>query len=92
MKFPSEKAIKQDTQRVWKNCISGCSFEEYPKKLCSFERHMAEIVRAYSMGCKILILNHVANRYTKEELKKLKEVICFVKGKRNFSIVIGIQL
>ena len=44
------------------------------------------------MGCKILILNHVANRYIKEELKKLKEVIFLLKEKGISGIVIGIQL
>lgn len=80
LKFPSEKQLNR-IRACMEELHIRLQLREYPFKLCSFERHMAEIVRAYSMGCKILILNHVANRYTKEELKKLKELIFLLKEK-----------
>ena len=69
--FPSEKQISR-IRRCMEELKIQLRLKEYPKKLGSLERHLAEILRAYSMGCRILILNHIANRYTKEELEKLE--------------------
>lgn len=78
--FPSEKQISR-IRRCMEELKIQLRLKEYPKKLGSLERHLAEILRAYSMGCRILILNHIANRYTKEELEKLKDVLYLLKEK-----------
>lgn len=78
--FPSEKQIHR-IRRCMEELKIQLRLKEYPKKLGSLERHLAEILRAYSMGCRILILNHIANRYTREELEKLKDVLDLLKKK-----------
>ena len=78
--FPSEKQISR-IRRCMEELKIQLKLKEYPKKLGSLECHLAEILRAYLMGCRILILNHIANRYTRKELEKLKDVLDLLKEK-----------
>lgn len=76
----NKMTIKKKTIQLLKQFSLDISFDMLINKLTQSQKNIVELIKAYALGAKIIIIDNIMDSYTQKEWDMFKNVICKMKN------------